>query len=236
MRVDCASFSHLGPRESNQDRFLAPVEGNHPFLIAAIADGIGGAPGGEEAASLAVELASQASTDPQKLPELFANIVNAMRNIAKTTPELERMGTTLTVGLLADLQIHIAHVGDTRAYHLRGAGLNSLTEDQTEVAELLRKGILRENQARRYPRRNVLLSALTVESTYQIFRSSALLKVGDRLLFLTDGAYRRVARGAILNASLETDDLSGFVQRLEKLTTEAEPSDNFTALALQVLE
>lgn len=236
MRVKSAFFSHLGPRATNQDRVLVPSETDVAFVIAAIADGIGGAPGGDQAAAIAIEAASRTSSDPDQLPNIFSQGVDAFRKRALVDPDLARMGTTLSVALLVGRMVYVAHVGDTRIYHLRDRGLNNLTEDQTEVAALVRKGIIRKNQAQRYPRRNVLLSALSPKGDYEIYRSSAQLEVGDRILLLTDGVHQRVTRGSISHASLECEHVKHFVAAIERLTIDAAPSDNFTALALQVLE
>ena len=235
MRVKCAFFSNLGPRKTNQDRVLVPAEDDSTFLIAAIADGIGGAPGGEQAAALALRAAARAKSDPDELPKVFSIALRAFRKQALREPELGKMGTTLSIALLVDRMAYIAHVGDTRIYHLRGQGLNNLTEDQTEVATLLRRGVLRKSQAARYPRRGVLLSALSPSGDYEIFRSSARLEVGDRLLLLTDGVYTRVPRRNIANASLASERVETFVAAVERLTIDAEPSDNFTALGLEIL-
>jgi serine/threonine protein phosphatase PrpC len=236
MRIAFASFSNVGPRSTNQDRVLAPFNDEGDDFVAAIADGIGGTPGGAEAAEIAIHLASMSGRNPVDLTSVFSGTVSKLREQAERQPEFAKMGTTLSIALIRGYAVHVAHVGDTRIYHLRGAGVNTLTMDQTEVAELRRKGILSESQAKNYARRNVLLSALSPAGEYEVFRKEARLKVGDRLLLMTDGVHQRVKRGAILNASLEHNDVAAFVAALEKRTATSEPSDNFSALAIQIVE
>ena len=235
MRLDFAAFSNLGPRASNEDRYLEPHAGYQSGSLVAIADGIGGAPGGAEAATMAIEAAKIIGADPKTLNTIFTKAVSDIQDFVKREPEKARMGTTLSVASINDGLAHVAHVGDTRIYHLRGRGLNNLTEDQTEIAELVRKGVFNEAQARRYPRRNVLTSALTAKGEYEVLHSQAQLEIGDRLLLLSDGVYHHIKRGGILNASLTNQRVSDFVHEIERRVIDKGPSDNFTALAVEVL-
>lgn len=235
MIIDFASFSEQGPRESNQDRLLMPCAREGGRFIAAIADGIGGSLGGAEAAQIAIDSAAAFTSSPYDLSAIFAAAALQIGEIASANPAFAKMGTTLTVALLEDGMVYVAHAGDTRAYHLRGSGLNTLTKDQTEVAELLRKGVLSERQAERYPRRNVLLSALTAKADYEVHLAEAVLLPGDRLLLISDGVYQRLKRGSILNASIANSTVTGFVDRLLARAKEAEPSDNYSAMAIEVL-
>lgn len=235
MLISFSSFSNLGPRSSNQDRVLEPMINERGCYVAAIADGMGGATGGSEAADIAIDVASTIGDDPANLALVFPRIIDCLKEVAATNSEYEKMGTTLSVAVLKDRTIHVAHVGDTRIYHLRNNGLNTLTVDQTEVAQLRSKGVLTANQARRYPRRNVLLSALTPAGNYEIFSNEARLEVGDRLLFTTDGLHQRVKRGGILNASIAHATVSDFLNDVQQRAESAQPSDNYSALAIQVL-
>lgn len=235
MHVAFASFSNIGPRTSNQDCILRPVANAANYCVAAIADGVGGEAGGAEAAEIAIGSAAKITNNPSEIPTAFKAAVEAMRAKAQLDTNLTKMATTLTVGLLFEQTLFVGHVGDTRIHHLRGTGLNTLTTDHTEVAALQRKGILTEKQAKRYPRRNVLLSSLNLVGDYEIQLNQAPLQIGDRILFTTDGVHGRVKRGAILNSSVEHTDLSAFVADIERRTVATAPSDNFSALGLEIL-
>jgi PPM family protein phosphatase len=235
MRIDFASFSNVGPRSENQDRVLAPNCNEGDYFIAAVADGIGGAPGGAEAAEIAVHMAAVSGGQSANLTNVFSETVATLRERSERQPELRKMGTTLSIALIRDYVVHVAHVGDTRIYHLHGAGLNTLTSDQTEVAELRRRGILSEVQARNYARRHVLLSALSPAGKYEVFTAEAQLEIGDRLLLLSDGVHQRVKRGAILNDSLNHPDVGGFMAAIESRAINSTPADNFSAIAIQIL-
>jgi serine/threonine protein phosphatase PrpC len=127
MLIEFASFSNLGPRSSNDDRLLAPFNKHDAEHIVAIADGIGGAAGGGEAATIAINAAKHVGPAPELLPTIFSSAVAAIKIRSDEVPEYARMGTTLSVAAILNGKIYVAHVGDTRIYHLRGKGLNSLT-------------------------------------------------------------------------------------------------------------
>jgi PPM family protein phosphatase len=236
VKINFQSFSEVGPRQSNDDRLLIPVGTTAQSFIVAVADGIGGAAGGGDAASIAIEQTRTHGPRPELLSDIFSKTVDKIKQQATLKPDLSRMGTTLSVAAIADSKIHVAHVGDTRLYHIRGRGLNTLTEDQTEIAELVRKGIFTEGQARRYPRRNVLLSALSAEAEYTVYRSMADLQQGDRLVLTSDGVHQRIMRGGLLNLSLANPNIDSFVDAVRKKVIEAQPSDNFSLLAIDIVE
>jgi protein phosphatase len=236
MQINVSAFSNLGPRKVNEDRYLKPEPACGDALLVAIADGMGGAAGGADAASIAIDVARATGPQLEKLEQIFADTVSALRSRAAASPELGRMGTTLSVAVLTAGSVYVAHVGDTRIYHLRGEGLNNLTEDQTEIAELVRRGVFSEREAKRYPRRNVLLSALTTSGEYNIYRKKADLKIGDRIVLLSDGVHQRVMRGGIINSSVAHPSLEDFVSDIEQRDISNKPTDNFTVIAVQIEE
>jgi PPM family protein phosphatase len=236
MKIEFNSFTNVGPRSSNDDRLLEPLGTTETKLIVAIADGIGGAAGGGEAANIAINKISEAGPVPAKFSEVFSSIVDTIRAQAISSPNLAKMGTTLSAAAIVENRIFVAHVGDTRIYHLRKRGLNTLTQDQTEIAELVRKGVFTDSQARRYPRRHVLLSALSAEAEFEIYYNEALLQEKDRIILLSDGVHQRVTRREILRMSLENPNINMLVNAIERKVAEAKPSDNYTLLAIEILE
>lgn len=226
------AFSEKGPREDNQDRILEPVELRPGVWLVAIADGVGGAAGGGEAAKVAIEtIRNAAPTTP--FNDLISAASKSIAAKAKDDPSLSKMATTLTLLLIENGLARIAHVGDTRIYHLRGMGLNSLTQDQTEVAELRRKRVLTEYQLKRYPRKNVLTSALSPRMDHTIFEGEASALVGDRFILLSDGVYGVVTKKAISDLSISSPDLPTFGRRLKEKTESSSPHDNFSAVVVE---
>jgi len=145
-------FSHSDTglqRRANEDAFLERA----PLFV--VADGMGGAQGGEVASRIAVEhfargFSVDGAEDPA--PRLAARAVEANAEIysrARGDAKLDGMGTTLTVAYVGPQEISLAHVGDSRAYRLHDGTLERLTSDHSLVEELIRQGRLTEEEAER---------------------------------------------------------------------------------------
>lgn len=178
-------------RKGNEDSFLA----SPPTF--AVADGMGGANGGEVASAMAVEVLRQGL---RGLPggaglELLAREADrAIHERAKRDPSLRGMGTTLTAARIdpglpgqGPGVAQIVHVGDSRAYLFRDGRLRRLTRDHTLVDQLVRAGQISAAAAATHPSRNVLLNVLGGGASLEVDVSSVRLKPGDRLLLCTDG-------------------------------------------------
>jgi protein phosphatase len=159
-----AVCSDVGLRENNEDAAFAS-----PRLVA-VADGVGGAAAGEVASALAIlkmmGLDKRRLVDPLDR-ELMAAVRDANDVIAFVVACDARhlgMGTTLTtVALDNDGSYVVANVGDSRCYLFRDGQLRRLTRDDSLVQELIDRGALSEHDARRHPRRSVVLKALDGE-------------------------------------------------------------------------
>jgi len=202
MRVQSASFSLAGPKGANEDAVLLPLEIDG-ITWSAIADGVGGLEGGAIASNGALQavrnfVLSEPDTD---FPRLFASAQSHLKRLARDNHALSQMATTLSVVKVRGTSAHVGHVGDTRIYHLRGGGIVTRTRDQTEVQRLIELGVLREAQARRYNRRNVLISVLSPEREYELYEEKFELEAGDRLILLTDGVYETIFRKELRNLS-----------------------------------
>jgi serine/threonine protein phosphatase PrpC len=107
--------------------------------------------------------------------------------VTQDEPQLAGMGTTLTALFLHDTEISLLHVGDSRAYRLRGNELIQLSADHTVLQELLNKGIISESDAQIHPQRSMLTQALmgegNLEPSLHIFEG----KIKDRYLLCSDG-------------------------------------------------
>lgn len=191
-------------RENNQDAALCM---NH---LVAIADGMGGSPGGEVASNLALSIL-EAAFAGASLPELEAAVRAASRAIvdrSATDEDLEAMGTTLcAIGTTSDGRLAVVNVGDSRVYLLRDGCLQQLTVDHSWTAELLRRGELTKQEAAAHPQRAVLTRALGVGPTVQVDGALHTAAPGDRYLLCTDGLYTEVAEDEILASMEATRDL-----------------------------
>ena len=142
----CAARSAVGlVRNGNEDSALVGSQ------LIAIADGMGGHAGGEFASSVAIITLSEiaptfvnSDVDSESASDLFLNSLHTIdlqiRAVTQDEPQLAGMGTTLTALFLNDTEISLLHVGDSRAYRLRGNELIQLSADHTVLQELLNKG------------------------------------------------------------------------------------------------
>jgi serine/threonine protein phosphatase PrpC len=142
-------------RESNEDRCHADDE-RGIFLVA---DGIGGHPGGEIAAELAVDtirLALQGSrgSAASRVREAITEANNVIHKTADANPEWHGMSCVLTLALVEENRVTVGHVGDSRLYLIWNGAIRKLTSDQSPVGEQEESGVLTESEAMRHPRRN----------------------------------------------------------------------------------
>jgi protein phosphatase len=179
-------------RKVNEDALLAEEE----LGLFGVADGMGGHQAGEVASSLAIHALIEyfkqhrAGKQGEEQAVLRAAVEDANRRVntqAEHQPHFKGMGTTITVGLFQGGKLQVAHVGDSRAYLLRGDCFTQLTTDHSLVFELVQNGGISEEEAFQHPQRNVLTRALGSAREVEIDLQELALATGDRLLFCTDG-------------------------------------------------
>jgi len=225
--------SETGPRPRNED-FAGAVFGwelprPRRDVVAAIADGIGSAKGGRVAAETAVRGFLDGFCD---LPETMevrraaATVISSLNgwinSQSRRDPELAGMGCTFTALVLRGRVAHVLHVGDTRAYRLRGDRLACLTIDH-----------VREDGT---GRSNILNRALGVETEVRLDYGAQPVALHDRFLLCSDGVYvvlRPEAIADILRGRSASDDSA---RALVAAALDAGSTDNSTALVLDVVE
>jgi protein phosphatase len=206
-----------------------------------VADGMGGHRGGEIASKLAVDtiLSSfYASKDDDTLPSLQQAFSDANKVIIEKSHEdvsLFGMGTTCTAMVIKKDTAYFAHVGDSRAYVLRDGELEQLTEDHSLVGEMVRSGILSEEDARHHPRRNVITRSLgTHEETPADTPASPMrLAAGDVFLLCSDGLTSLVDPGEI-KAILASNPPRKTCDELVDLANEKGGKDNITVQVIRI--
>jgi serine/threonine protein phosphatase PrpC len=172
-------------RRNNEDAYVC-----EPPLFA-IADGMGGAQGGEIASQLAAEALRRRPTEAATLEQHVDSLIQlANRQVydrASGDVALSGMGTTLTLALVGDGEIVFGHVGDSRAYRLREGTLEQITDDHSLVAELTRAGKLSEEEAETHPQRSVITRALGTDPDVDGDVFTVATQVGDVFLLCSDG-------------------------------------------------
>lgn len=179
-------------RNGNEDGALT-----HPQLIA-VADGMGGHAGGEIASAIALEILARraivftdAEMDKDSADDYFNSTIDeidsALKLASDDDPALSGLGTTLTALFIRDKQAVLLHVGDSRAYRIRGASIEQLSVDHTVMQELLAAGTITHADVAEHPQRSMLTQALMGSQTLSIGLHIFDLKDGDRFILCSDG-------------------------------------------------
>lgn len=225
--VELAHASNTGRvRTQNEDRSLAA-----PRLLA-VADGMGGAKAGEVAAEITVEAIAAIGDDPT-VEALRGSLVDANRRIravAEDDPARAGMGTTVTAALLDDGGTTLMHVGDSRAYLLRGGALRQITDDHSIVAEMVRQGQISADEAARHPSRNIITRALGAEADVEIDEVRLDLEPGDVVLLCTDGLSSMVDDALIEETTAGAATLADAATALIDAALEHGGNDNVTVV------
>lgn len=224
-----AALSDIGlHRRTNEDSYVAA-----PPLFA-VCDGMGGAEAGEVASALAAEtLAARfAAGDGIAAAARAANAAVYAR--AGERAEESGMGTTLTAVVVDDEEGHFAHVGDSRAYRLRGEKLELLSDDHSLVGEMVREGRLTREEAATHPHRSILSRALGTEAEVELDEFSADLRPGDVLLLCSDGLSGEVGDD-VIRELLAAEDPADAARGLVDAALAAGGHDNVTAVVIRIV-
>jgi protein phosphatase len=221
-------------RTNNEDSVYAG-----PRLLA-LADGMGGHAAGEVASNVVISTLAHLDED-RPVDDLIATLRNAteaannnLRAMVEQDSNLDGMGTTLTALLFAGSRVGLVHVGDSRAYLVRGGQLSQITHDDTFVQALIDEGRLTEEEASSHPQRSLILHALNgaeVEPDLSIREA----RIGDRYLVCSDGLSDVVSPETLLEA-LQLPDPHESADRLVELALRAGGPDNVTCIVADVID
>jgi protein phosphatase len=232
-------LTHAGKVRQNNEDALLVGEGKDETLFV-VADGIGGFEAGEVASSLAVDVLKDLQPDePFKaaIGEANRRIVAAGRGDEK----LSGMGTTVVAirfgGKQGEPVAEVAHVGDSRAYLMRGGDMYPITEDHSLVAELVRSGDLTRDQAAEHPQKNLITRALGADEEVDVDTAILSVGAGDRILLCSDGLSDMVSEAGISEILAESlDDPERAARGLLSAALDAGGNDNITVVVVDVKE
>ncbi|MEQ4305987.1 protein phosphatase 2C domain-containing protein [Plantactinospora sp. B6F1] len=224
-------------RGANQDSVHAG-----PWLLA-VADGMGGMAAGDLASTIAIDAIRplDVETPEEGLVAALQDAVDTasagIRAAIAEDPERQGMGTTLTALLLARTGacLALAHVGDSRAYLLRGGTMTQLTRDDTFVQMLVDEGVITPEEAHSHPRRAVVTRALQGEPVTPTY-TTVVPQPGDRWLLCSDGLSNVVRSDSLADALLGYPDPADCAARLVDLALRAGGPDNITVVVADVLD
>jgi len=219
-------------RRANEDSFFARA----PLFV--VADGMGGAQAGEVASRLAAETFAPGlpdeGTSEQRLEARVREANQRIHEVSQEDRALNGMGTTLTAAYLDGDELTLAHVGDSRAYLLRGGELTRLTRDHTLVEELVRRGELTEQEAAEHPQRSIITRALGPEPDIDIDLHTHRVHAGDVLLLCSDGLTGMIGEDDVASLLGGASSLRDAGRALVDAANEAGGRDNITVVLFRL--
>lgn len=241
--LDAVGITDVGRVRSRNEDAYAVVEDEH---LAVVADGMGGHGNGDIASRIAVAAvqekyleAKEESGDDEfavaeRLQSAFTYAHEKIRQAGEEDNSLRGMGTTLIAAVVEDHSAVIGHVGDSRAYALRGSTLTPLTEDHSWVREQIAAGHLSVDQAREHPFKSVVTRALGGDHAVKVDLRRVRLQDGDVLLLCSDGLTTMLTDEEIAELLNQGGTLDEMSRRLVDAANELGGADNITVVMLTV--
>lgn len=236
-------------RERNEDAFLIDED----LGLFVVADGMGGHAGGDIASRIAVETivgaVRAAHRDPNgpfsrqvplpesPIPDLLRSAVetacDAIFRKAQEDPRLAGMGTTTTALLLRGHDAFFAHVGDSRAYLVRGDLIQQVSEDHSFVYEQVKAGVITAEEARHSRFKNIITRSVGFEREVAVDLMGVVAEPGDLFLLCSDGLANQVEDQEILDLArrLPVEELPG---ALIAMANDRGGDDNITVVAVRL--
>jgi serine/threonine protein phosphatase PrpC len=233
-RIEAGAATHVGKvRRQNEDNYLVAT----PRGLWAVADGMGGHEAGEVASRIVVDELAAVET-PATAAELLASceqrLINANSRLKKLADERGALiGTTVAVLLIFDGHYACVWSGDSRIYRLRRHRIEQISVDHTEAQELVSAGRLTVEEARAWPRRNVITRAIGVSDDPELEIKGGALEPGDTFVICSDGLTAHVEDEEILALAGESPPQRA-CDLLVGLTLDRGAVDNVTVVAVRV--
>ena len=246
LKAASAGLTDVGrKRDHNEDSFLIDDE----LQLYVVADGMGGHAGGGTASRIAVETidkrmravgpggAEGTTLQDSPVPETIRSAVEqaclAIFAKAQEDPELAGMGTTVISLLLNEAHAFFAHVGDSRAYLVRGELIQQISEDHSLVNEQIKAGMITPEEARHSRYRNIITRSVGFEEEVQVDVMGLLAEAGDTFVLCSDGLANMLEDSEILETvrSLPLGEIPG---KLIEMANERGGDDNITVVAVRV--
>jgi PPM family protein phosphatase len=235
-------------RSHNEDSYLVDEE----LQLFVVADGMGGHAGGGTASRIAVEtidaemrraresrdnpFAQPTALQESPLPEALRHSVEracmAIYSAAQADPRLAGMGTTVISLLLKGDNAFFAHVGDSRAYLVRGDMIQQISEDHSLVNEQIKAGMITPEEAKHSRYKNIITRSVGFEEQVQVDVMGLVVEPGDTFILCSDGLANMVEDRELLEA-VQRHDVREVPRRLIDLANERGGDDNITVIAVR---
>jgi protein phosphatase len=250
MKIVSAGLTDVGrKRNHNEDSFLVDDE----IQLYVVADGMGGHAGGGTASRIAVEtidkelrqvraikegnpFLTSTSLQDSPLPEVIRNAVEqaclSIFNTAQEDPRLAGMGTTVISLLVKDQYAFFAHVGDSRAYLVRGDLIQQISEDHSLVNEQIKAGMITPEEAKHSRYKNIITRSVGFEEEVQVDVMGLACEPGDTFILCSDGLANMIEDREMLEV-VQTTKLQEIPKKLIDLANERGGDDNITVIAVR---
>ena len=222
-------------RKMNEDRWFvrAPLFG--------VADGMGGAPAGEVASQIAIDVLQQGLPDgsapaEERLASLVVEANARIHGSSQLDATRAGMGTTMTTAWLGEEELSIAHVGDSRLYCIRDGELERLTRDHSLVEDLVQEGRITPEEAEDHPQRSIVTRALGAEADVLADHFTWRARDGDVYLICSDGLTDMIRERDVAGIMAATPALGEAGRALVEAANAAGGRDNITVVLFRVEE
>ena len=193
------NFSEIGKRKNNEDSIFPKGEINSDARLFLVCDGMGGTEGGGIASNLTCEIISQyfdkyvnpylsVSIIEQHIYKAVEKVYDQLEKLVLEKPNLDKMGTTLTLLYIHNQGVTIAHIGDSRIYHIQEANFWH-TEDHSLVYELYKIGAIEKSEMATHSNKNIITKVISCKFDRDKPEISHIKNIcnGDYFLLMTDG-------------------------------------------------
>ena len=210
------------------------------FLLLAVADGMGGHAKGEEASKIALNAIARAvipelSNDTPFTELLEKGIQNANQDILDYTakyPESSGMGTTSVCAVVKGNEVHLANVGDSRAYVVSDDEIRGVTKDHSYVQALVDEGKITQADAREHPKKNIITKAVGISPSVEADKSILTLGSDESLLLCCDGVIAHLTDEDIHKIINDSPDPQSACQKIVDTANERGGTDNISLIIL----
>jgi len=232
-------ITHRGAvRQQNQDAFSVQHLSDGR-VIALVCDGMGGARAGNVASTMAVELfmahfsqEEKGLSDEERMGKAAAIANREIFRRSVDDQDCTGMGTTIVAALAGEGEAIILNEGDSRAYHIDSDGIVQITRDHSLVEDLVERGELTREEARRHPHKNLITRALGAEPALMADCFRQAVVPGDYLLLCSDGLSNVVGDQEMLYEVIHGGPSDSCCQRLLDIALERGASDNVTVVLI----
>ncbi|WP_395767849.1 Stp1/IreP family PP2C-type Ser/Thr phosphatase [Aquirufa sp.] len=238
-----ASLTDVGlVRQLNEDRELV-VRINPDCIAYIVCDGMGGHDSGDKASEAAVRFISEYLTT-KPIDNASIALANAIKFAnqqiyfeSKVSPTSKGMGTTAVVMLQYQDEIHVGHIGDSRAYRFLDNKLTQITKDHSVVQDMVDQGLISQSQSEHHPRKNEITKALGIRETEEPTISKNIKAVkGERIVLCSDGLSGLISHEVFTKTLQTIADPMACALQLIKLAKQGGGHDNITVQIIDVLE